>query len=262
MLQRQMLLSLVSHEVDGLGIPQRLTDGYINATALCQASGKQLGHYLANKNTQEFLAALSADIGIPISEIVIVNKGGNPQMQGTWMHPDIAVNLGQWLSPRFAVLVSKWVREWMSGKLPGGGGNLPYHIRRYMANRSAIPPTHFSILNELIFGLIAPMEQEGYTLPEKMLPDISEGRMFARWLREEKGIDTDQMPTYRHVYEDGRVCTPKMYPIALMESFRQHFYGKWIPLRMVAYFSERDPNALPYVERLLIEYQKQQVIEG
>jgi len=255
----QMLLSLISHNVDGLDIPQRVTDGYINATALCQASGKQLGHYLSNKTTQEFLAALSADIGIPISDLVIVTKGGNPKTQGTWMHPDIAVNLGQWLSPKFAVLVSKWVREWMSGKIPGG--NLPYHIRRYLANRTAIPPTHFSILNELIFGLIAPMEQHGYTLPESMLPDISEGKMFAKWLREEKRIDTDAMPKYRHVYEDGRIVWPKMYPIGLMVEFRTHFYGTWIPTRMAAYFGERDPEALPYVDRLLLEFQEQKKLE-
>lgn len=261
MLERQMILSLINHEVDGLEIPQRVTDGYINATALCQASGKKLSHYLENKATQEFLAALSADAGIPASALVLVTKGGNPTTQGTWIHPDIAVNLGQWLSPRFAVLVSKWVREWMSGKIPGGN-NLPYHIRRYIANRNAIPPTHFSILNELIFGLIAPMEEKGYTLPEAMLPDISEGKMFAKWLREEKGVDTDAMPTYEHKYEDGRVVRPKMYPIALLEDFRKHFYGKWIPGRMTAYFSERDPKALPYVEKLLIEYQNQKLIEG
>lgn len=254
----QMILSLISHEVDGLNIPQRVTDGYINATALCQASGKKLGHYLENKATKEFLEALSADIGIPISSLVLINKGGNPQLQGTWIHPDIAVNLGQWLSPRFAVMVSKWVREWMSGKIPGG--NLPYHIRRYIANRSAIPPTHFSILNELIMGLIAPMEEKGYTLPETMLPDISEGKMFAKWLREEMGLDTDTMPTYRHVYEDGRVVFPKMYPILLLQDFRAHFYGTWIPNRMYGYFAERDTKALPYVDRLLIEFQEQSLL--
>lgn len=250
-----MLLSLISHEVDGLDIPQRVTDGYINATALCQASGKKLSHWLENKTTQEFIAALSADAGIPASELVVVTKGGNPKTQGTWIHPDMAINLGQWLSPKFAVLVSKWVREWMSGKIPGG--NLPYHIRRYLANRSAIPPTHFSILNELIFGLIAPMEQKGYTLPESMLPDISEGRMFAKWLRDEKGVDTDAMPTYRHVYEDGRVVYPKMYPIAMIGDFRKHFYDLWIPGRCAGYFAERDQKALPYIDQLILEYQEQ-----
>jgi hypothetical protein len=258
MIERQMILSLISHQVDGLDIPQRVTDGYINATALCQASGKNFADYYRLTGTKAFLEALSSDMGIPISGLVITGKGGNPKLQGTWIHPDIAVNLGQWLSPRFAVLVSKWVREWMSGKIPGG--NLPYHIRRYIANRSAIPPTHFSILNELIFGLIAPMEEKGYTLPENMLPDISEGKMFAKWLRDEKGVDTAKMPTYKHCYEDGRIVYPKMYPIVLMEDFRRHFYGTWIPDRMVAYFSERDQNALPFVEALLIEYQQQKLL--
>ncbi len=253
-----MILSLISHEVDGLDIPQRVTDGYINATALCQASGKNFADYFRLAGTQAFLAELSSDVGIPITELVVTSRGGNPKLQGTWIHPDIAVSLGQWLSPKFAVLVSKWVREWMSGKVPGG--NLPYHVRRYMANRSAIPPTHFSILNELIFGLIAPMEEQGYSLPEAMVPDISEGKMFAKWLREEKGVDTNALPTYPHKYEDGRVVQAKLYPIALMEDFRKHFYGKWIPLRMVGYFTERDAKALPFVERLMIEYQDQKLI--
>lgn len=256
----QMLLSIISHEVDGLDIPQRVTDGYINATALCQASGKQFNDYYRLKNTQAFLEELSSETGIPVSELVVITKGGNPKTQGTWVHPDMAVNLGQWLSPKFAVMVSKWVREWMSGKIPGG--NLPYHIRRYLANRSAIPPTHFSILNELIFGLIAPMEQHGYSLPDTMVPDISEGQMFAKWLREEKGVDTDAMPKYPHRYEDGRLVYPKMYPISMMEDFRKHFYDVWIPSRAAKYFSERDPKALPYIDRLVLEYQEQKKIKN
>lgn len=253
-----MILSLISHEVDGLSIPQRITDGYINATALCQASGKNFADYYRLANTKAFLDALSSDMGIPISDLVILTKGGNPQLQGTWIHPDIAINLGQWLSPRFAVMVSKWVREWMSGKIPGG--NLPYHLRRYIANRAAIPHTHFSILNELIIGLIAPMEEKGYTIPDTMLPDISEGKMFAKWLRDEMGVDTDTMPTYRHVYEDGRVVFPKMYPIMLLDSFRAHFYGTWIPNRMYGYFAERDAKALPFVDTLLVEFQAQSLL--
>ena len=257
-LERQMILSLISHEVDGLEIPQRVTDGYINATALCQASHKNFADYFRLGGTRAFLDALSSDMGIPISDLVVTTKGGSPKLQGTWIHPDIAVNLGQWLSPRFAVLVSKWVREWMSGKIPGG--NLPYHVRRYMANRGVIPPTYFSILNELIFGLIAPMEEKGYTLPETMVPDISEGKMFAKWLRDEKGVDTALMPTYPHRYEDGRVVQAKLYPISLLEDFRRHFYGTWMPSRMMPYFAERDQNALPFVEVLLLEYQQQKLI--
>src|SRR4051812_39687430 len=114
-------------------------------------------------------------MGIPMTRLVIT-----PDRQGTWVHPDVAVNLGQWVSPKFAVLVSRSVREWMSGRPRPGEHNLPYHMRRLLAN--PVPPTHFSILGEQIVGLVAPMERVGYCLPENMLPDISEGRMFARWL--------------------------------------------------------------------------------
>ena len=35
----------------------------------------------------------------------------NKSDQGSWIHPDLAVNLAQWISPTFAIQVSRWVRE-------------------------------------------------------------------------------------------------------------------------------------------------------
>lgn len=57
-----------------------------------------------------------------------------------------------------------------------------------------MPRTHFSILQELSYGLIAPMEAQGYTQPERLVPDISEGRMFSQWLRE-RGVDPRTLRT-------------------------------------------------------------------
>lgn len=255
----QLLIAVIDREVDGATIPQRAADGYVNATALCQASGKKLSHYLENKNTQEFIAALSADAGIPASDLVIVTKGGNPRTQGTWIHPDMAVNLGQWCSPKFAVAVSKWVREWMSGTVNPSA--LPYHIARYLANRAAIPPTHWSMLNEMTFLLIAPLEQSGYRLPEHMVPDISEGRMFSKWLRDVKGIDTKNLPTYRHVYNDGRVVDARLYPNEILHDFRNHFHGVWMQQRAIGYFTERDEMSAPHLP-ILIEYSQQVLLNG
>ncbi len=108
-----------TREVNSVAIGQRAEDGYVNLTKIVKAAGKQLGHYRENQATQDFLEALAADIGIPISELLQVRKGGNPDEQGTWAHPQIAIHCGQWCSPEFAVLVSKWVFEWMSqGKAP------------------------------------------------------------------------------------------------------------------------------------------------
>lgn len=95
---------------------QRQEDGYINATALCQNAGKQFGHYNTNQTTQAFLKALEAEIGITISELIQVQKGGEPHLQGTWVHPQVATHLAQWLSPKFAVQVSKWLQDWIIKK--------------------------------------------------------------------------------------------------------------------------------------------------
>lgn len=136
-----------------------------------------------------------------------------------------------------------------------GMGNFSYHIRRYLANYGGVPPGHFSVLTEMTFLLIAPLEDFGYPLPERLWPDISSGSMFARFLREEHGIETDRMPTYVKTFEDGRTpVQPKAYPEWLLPHFRRHFREVWLPTRAWAYFAERDPAALPFLKLLLNRY--------
>ena len=204
----QYLLPLIEHHHGDALIPQRAKDGYIDATAMCNSAGKQFYDYARLKATKAFLTALSAKTGIPVLELVQVVRGGN--LAGTWVHPHVAINLAQWLSPEFAVEVSEWVFDWISGG-PNTTERLPYHLRRYVANMSEVPRTHFSMLQEMTYNLIAPMESNGYTLPESMLPDISEGRMFSDWLREQ-GIDPTAFPRYTHKYEDGRKVRARLYP--------------------------------------------------
>ncbi|OQW92989.1 MAG: hypothetical protein BWK79_13525, partial [Beggiatoa sp. IS2] len=99
--------------------------------------------------------------------------------------------------------------------------------------------------------LIAPLENQGYILPDNMLPDISEGLIFNRWLREEKGLDTNELVTYVHAFEDGRQVRAKMYPIEMWPDFIKHFYQEWLPNRAQDYFQKRDPAALPFLPKLL-----------
>ena len=247
---QQYQLPLITYEAGGELIRQRAKDGYINATAMCKAVGRPWSRYWEARGSKDFAEALSADHGIPITELIQSVSGGIPELQGTWVHPQVAIHLAQWLSPQFAVQVTQWVFEWISGG-PGIVERLPYHLRRYVANMTAIPRTHFSMLQELTYGLIAPMEAQGYTLPENMVPDISEGRMFSRWLREEKGVEPNEFPTYRHRYEDGRVVEARLYPNELLADFRQHFQEVWLPARATNYFEERDPKALEFLPRLL-----------
>lgn len=67
----------------GHTIEQRAKDGYINATAMCQAAGREFKHYNANQSTKAFLAELSAEVGIPTAELVQSISGGDPWRQGT-----------------------------------------------------------------------------------------------------------------------------------------------------------------------------------
>lgn len=248
----QTHFDLIPRVAQGATIYQRPADGYINATAMCQAAGKLWGDYRRLNATEAYLAALSADMGIPISELAQSMKGGDTRSQGTWVHPDVAVHLAQWLSPQFAVQVSKWVREWMSGRArPAAPNVVPYHLRRYVANQRNVPTGHFSILTEMTQALIAPLELMGYTLPEHLVPDISHGKMFCKWLRDVHGVDTDALPTYTHIYEDGRRVRAKAYRENLLADWRRHFREEWLPNRSIDYFRSRDSVALEYLPNLL-----------
>lgn len=245
-------IPFIEREVEHKLIHQRIADGYINATALCKASGKLIGHYFELASTKAFLTELSTDIGIPISALTQVVKGGLPEYQGTWVHPQVAIHLGQWASPKFAVLVSKWVFEWMTGKVSGSAA-LPYHLRRYLLNRTNIPAGYFSVFSELAITLIAPLEDMGYHLPDKMIPDISQGKMFAGWVRKEKGLEPNDFPTCKHEYPDGRIIpNVKLYPNSLLGDFRDHFNNVWLHERALPYFEERDIKALPHLRKLIL----------
>jgi hypothetical protein len=118
------LISLIPHSFNNSIIEQRITDGYINATAMCQATNKLIADYLRLDTTKSFLSALSIHLSIPailhnpdmrtsVSALVLVFKGGNSQ-QGTWVHPQVAINLARWCSPEFAVQATQWVFDWLT----------------------------------------------------------------------------------------------------------------------------------------------------
>ena len=96
-------------------VTSRKDDGYINATELCKAGNKKFSHWNSLDTTKELISVLSADAGIPASGLIEINKGGNNKLlQGSWIHPDLAIQLAQWISPSFALQVSKWIRTLFS----------------------------------------------------------------------------------------------------------------------------------------------------
>lgn len=96
-------------------ISSRPIDHYVNATQLCQAGEKKFNDWFHLDTTKELINELSADAGIPVSALVDTKRGGNNKLfQGSWIHPDLSIQLAQWISPKFAIQVSKWVRSLFS----------------------------------------------------------------------------------------------------------------------------------------------------
>ena len=235
----QLSLTLIPHKVAESIVDQRASDGYINATAMCKAAGKQFNEYTSRTSTKEFLDELSPETGIPVSGLIQVLKGGTPELQGSWVHPQVAIHLAQWVSAKFAVQVSKWVFDWISGK--GQPAKLPFHLERHMINAHKVPNGYFSVLQEMTMRLVAPMEAQGYRLPEKLMPDISHGRMLCKFLRERHGIDTDSLFKYVHTFPDGH-----------LGEFLKLLAEDWFPNQAAAYFKKRDPVALIALDKILL----------
>lgn len=246
--QYQLQAGFVDRLADNDIISQRVTDGYINATAMCRAANKSWSDYIRLTSTKAFIAELSSALQISQDGLAQSVVGGVPHLQGTWVHPQVAIHLAQWLSPKFAVLVSKWVFEWMSGNIQQP--QLPYHLKRYLVNMANVPYGYFSMLNEVTLSLIGPLESLGYTVSSSMIPDISLGRTFSKHLRD-LGYPVDSYPTYPHKYENGRTVDARAYPNELIGELRRFFVEEWLRSKSQKYFAERDPNALPYLNQFL-----------
>ena len=101
----------ISITLNNIVITSRPIDHYVNATQLCQAGGKKFSHWFSLDSTKELINELSSNAGIPALALVESKRGGNNKStHGSWIHPDLSIQLAQWISPKFAIQISKWVR--------------------------------------------------------------------------------------------------------------------------------------------------------
>lgn len=243
-MQHQYSLALIPHEVNSSLVHQRSDNGYINATALSIAAGKRWHQYISQESTGKYIRALVSKTGISQEELIEEFDGS------FWVHPKVAIHLAQWLSAEFAVQVSEWVYEYMEGRV-NEPVKLPAHLNRYIINDSKIPAGYFSILQETTLGLTAPLHNYGFEIPATWAPDISVGLLFCKWLREEKGVDTDSFATYRHEWQDSRgVQKAKLYPDIHLADCRLWFRTIWLPTHGSRYFKQKDPACMQYFDQL------------
>lgn len=83
----------------------------VNATEMAKPFGKRTADWLNNGYAKEFLKTLSEVRKRASADLVRVIKGGDPKMQGTWMHQDVALEFARWLSPKFAIWCNDRIKE-------------------------------------------------------------------------------------------------------------------------------------------------------
>jgi hypothetical protein len=90
---------------------ERRPDGYVNATAMCQANGKRWHDFRSTAQCNAYMQALASEAGISGFDLVVSHRGGTGAGGLTWIHPDLATELARWISPAFSVFVNRWFRS-------------------------------------------------------------------------------------------------------------------------------------------------------
>ena len=79
---------------------------FLDATSIAKHFDKFVKDYLKTAQTQDYINALAQNLSVgniilTANDLVVVRQGG--AIQGTWLHPKLAVNFARWLSADFAV---------------------------------------------------------------------------------------------------------------------------------------------------------------
>lgn len=67
----------------------------VNATEMAKSFAKTTKDWLRTNASSEFINSLSAVRQICPTELVKVVQGGSPELQGTWMHEDVALEFAR-----------------------------------------------------------------------------------------------------------------------------------------------------------------------
>lgn len=179
-------------------------------------------------------------------QTVIINESGLYSVILTSRKPE---------AKRFKKWVTKEVLPSIR-KTGGYGRSTPAFIRRANANRDRLTLGYFSVIDEITVRLWGRFEHLGHILADtapdgkEIRPDVSVGRGFSKWLRENHPTIADNYLTYLH-WTPAKEVEARQYPRPMLGLFAEFLEGVWIPNEAEQYFNRRDPAALPHIGHLL-----------
>jgi len=237
-------MALLPHTYQGSLIQQRADDGYINASAMCKASGKLWADYARLAQTKSYFDALARSMGIPIDRLVLSIVTGPNAGRATWVHPQVAIHLAQWLSPEFAVKVTEWVYEWMSGKHPSDKVWAQFQDRVSLVYDN-VPDGYFCVFRE-IADIFAALISHGCNPGTQMLLDISVGMHWANHWKaaklnqkygERRYFDHFYPPYFSQSYSNPQPAS--CYPEDALPAFRRWIRDVYVPYKMPNYLKSQ-----------------------
>lgn len=243
----QQQLALIPHAYQGELVSLRTGDGYIDATSMCKAAGKNWSDYRRLGTTNAFLSELSTALQIPIAELIQSVVGGSGT-QGTWVHPQLAIHLAQWASPKFAVQVTGWVFDWMTGLDPRDRIWQQYEDRVSLIYNN-VPNGYFCIFNE-ISSLFATLIIGGANFGTRMILDLSVG---SHWARHWKNSDLEKLYGLRAKFDHH---FPRYFPQSWSNPQKANCYPDMALGEFRRWMRE------VYMETLLPAYLRDQVRQG
>lgn len=251
--------ALIVREHAGHRIRQR-ADGYLDATAMCAASGKKWNDYRRTDPTEAFIQALSHNTGIPALSLVEAKRGKNG---GTWVHPRVGIHLAQWCSPELAATATGWIYELLTTGYAAikGGSAPPADHRPWSARLTRSFEAHCRFINgrspgwwSVLTATSTPMMvledcllEHCLPLTTRDLPDNSVGRIWADLRRSRRLLDLQR---FAPLDLPGRKFPVQVliYPPEERGAFDVFFHGTYVPRHMPDYLLRKfktDHGRLP-----------------
>lgn len=85
---------------------------FINATQMAKIFGKRPNDFLNLTTTKSLIEAITRKNGIVDNQLVMTKKGGlNPELAGTWLHQDLAIEFAGWLDIEFKLWCNDRLKE-------------------------------------------------------------------------------------------------------------------------------------------------------
>lgn len=98
-------------KIDNLKVVINERDGFCNGTKFCIGAGKRYPDWYKNKKTRAVFESVAELLGVPVESLFYEINDGDRRTWGTYVHPDILIQVAQWCSSDYAAKVSQIMRK-------------------------------------------------------------------------------------------------------------------------------------------------------